>query len=243
MNLIDINRQKDIKELIYLVIKFQIKGTLRFISHSQMLSVFQRALVRAGIEPQYSQGFNPRPKISLPLPRPVGVESDDELLVMSISLAQVSIYDSYKDSVGNSENCLKSQFLQNLSAQLPRGCELKSVDMVREKPSFQPCYATYIFTIRQEEMTENLQNRINSLLTSKSLIVERSIDIKSVSKKIDVRGFLISIITEHNSIIVRCKISAAGSIRIQEVMNLLGLDMAKLASPIKRTDVQWQEDK
>ncbi|MBW7991664.1 MAG: DUF2344 domain-containing protein, partial [Planctomycetes bacterium] len=60
-------------ETIMLVIKFRIGGPLRFISHAQTLSVFQRACVRAGIEIRYSQGFNPRPRLSLPLPRPVGV--------------------------------------------------------------------------------------------------------------------------------------------------------------------------
>lgn len=190
-----------------------------------MLSVFQRAAVRAGINPRYSKGFNPRPKISLPLPRPVGVESDDELLIMAL------------DDNPPPETVVSD----SLAAQLPQGCELQSANIVREKPSFQPSSAVYIFTVKQKYMDENLKNRINNVLNSESLVIERSINTKHEAKKIDVRDFLISIITEQNCIIVKCKISPEGSVRIQEIMQLLELDMEMLACPIKRTNVQWQD--
>ena len=72
-------------ETILLVIKFKLSGSLRFLSHAEMLKVFQRACVRAGIKIQYSQGFNPRPKLSLPLPRSVGVETDEDLLCLRVA--------------------------------------------------------------------------------------------------------------------------------------------------------------
>ena len=104
-------------------------------------------------------------------------------------------------------------------------------------------------------MKENLKNKINSLLASESLIIYRPIDNKGRSdkgwekthlseasaKKIDARDFLISIMTDQNCIIVKCKISSAGSIRIPEIMQLLDLDTKMLACPIKRTNVQWQD--
>ncbi|MBN2590606.1 MAG: DUF2344 domain-containing protein [Sedimentisphaerales bacterium] len=239
MNSNNSNNQADINEIRYLIIKFQIEGTLRFLSHSQTLSVFQRAVIRSGINPHYSQGFNPRPKISLPLPRPVGVKSDDELLVMPISIFPESIYEFTGYSDDNQNQSYTSDCLKNLSAQLPEGFILKEVRVVRDKPHFQECYASYIFTISPEEINKNIEKRINSLLTNESLVIERSINKKNISKKIDVRGFLFSIMTEQNSIIVRCKISSAGSIRIQEIMELLELDAEKLVCPIKRTNVQW----
>jgi len=45
---------------------------------------------------------------------------------------------------------------------------------------------------------------------------------------------------ENRSIIVECNISSAGSIRVDEVLGLLELDEGKLASPVRRTNVQWQ---
>jgi hypothetical protein len=38
---------------------------------------------------------------------------------------------------------------------------------------------------------------------------------------------------------VECRISPAGSIRVDEIVGLLELDEGKLAGPIRRTDVQW----
>jgi uncharacterized protein (DUF2344 family) len=239
MNIDDSNKQPDINEIRYLIVKFQIGGTLRFLSHSQTLSLFHRAVIRAGINPHYSQGFNPRPKISLPLPRPVGIESDDEVLVMPVNIDSESVYEFTGYADDNQNKSYSNDCLQKLSAELPEGCKLHKLEIVREKPHFQSCYASYVFSIHQEEMSENVQKRINSLLDNESLVIERSIKKKNTSKKIDVRGFLISIIVEEDSIIVRCEINTKGSIRVQEVMELLELDTEMLVCPIKRTNVQW----
>lgn len=44
----------------------------------------QRTVARAGLPVHYSQGYNPRPVLSLTCPRPVGVASEDDLLVLSL---------------------------------------------------------------------------------------------------------------------------------------------------------------
>jgi radical SAM-linked protein len=214
-----------LNEVSLLVIKFKIGGNLRFLSHAQTLSVFQRACVRAGIEIQYSQGFNPRPRVSLPLPRPVGVESDDELLCIRVRKSTTA------------------QVYKSISAQLPQGCELLSVNVAQPGTSFQPCSATYVLTVQQEYLNEQLNDTIERLLASESISVQRQIDKrKSRIKNIDVRAFLESIELEQNSIIVECKISSAGSIRVDEILELLELDAEKLASPIKRTNVKWRNN-
>ncbi|MBN2271219.1 MAG: DUF2344 domain-containing protein, partial [Sedimentisphaerales bacterium] len=63
-----------------MLLKFRIWGNLRFLSHAETMKVFQRACARAGLDVAHTEGFNPRPRLSLPLPRSVGVESDEELL-------------------------------------------------------------------------------------------------------------------------------------------------------------------
>ena len=69
-------------ENVLLAIRFKVEGTLRFLSHAETVRLLERACVRAGLRLRYSEGFNPHPKLSLPLPRPVGVESDEELLCL-----------------------------------------------------------------------------------------------------------------------------------------------------------------
>lgn len=53
---------------------FQVTGVLKFLSHLDLLKLFNRALLRAGLPAAYSEGFNPHPKISFGPPRGVGIE-------------------------------------------------------------------------------------------------------------------------------------------------------------------------
>lgn len=66
---------------------FAIRGDLRFISHHDTMRLFRRALARAALPVRFSQGFNPQPRISLPLPRPVGVASEAEAAVIEFDHA------------------------------------------------------------------------------------------------------------------------------------------------------------
>ena len=61
-------------------ILFEKKGNAVWISHLDLMRVFQRAFKRAGLPLTHTQGFNPRPSVSIALPLSVGVESCCELL-------------------------------------------------------------------------------------------------------------------------------------------------------------------
>ena len=59
---------------------FQKTGTAIWVSHLDLMRLFQRAFKRAGFPLKHTQGFNPRPSVSIALPLSVGVESRCELL-------------------------------------------------------------------------------------------------------------------------------------------------------------------
>ena len=59
---------------------FEKKGNAIWISHLDLMRVFQRAFKRAGLPLTHTQGFNPRPSVSIALPLSVGIESSCELL-------------------------------------------------------------------------------------------------------------------------------------------------------------------
>ena len=59
---------------------FEKKGNAVWISHLDLMRVFQRSFKRAGLPLTHGQGFNPRPQVSIALPLSVGVESVCELL-------------------------------------------------------------------------------------------------------------------------------------------------------------------
>lgn len=61
-------------------ILFEKKGNAVWMSHLDLMRLFQRAFKRAGLNLTHTQGFNPRPSVSIALPLSVGVESCCELL-------------------------------------------------------------------------------------------------------------------------------------------------------------------
>jgi radical SAM-linked protein len=193
-----------------------------------MLKVFQRACVRAGIKVRYSQGFNPRPRLSLPLPRSVGIETEDDLLCVRVE---------------TSPQCSDiEQLSSTLSRQLPAGCELLGIRAADAKTAFQPCAATYLFTVRPQHLNDQLKAGIERLLASQSLNLQRRTDPAGRTRNVDVRPFLKTIEFDDKNIAVQCRISSAGSIRVEEILRLLELDTAGLAAPIRRTKTQWQSN-
>ena len=59
---------------------FEKTGNAVWISHLDLMRLFQRAFKRAGLPLTHTQGYNPRASVSIALPLSVGVESRCELL-------------------------------------------------------------------------------------------------------------------------------------------------------------------
>ena len=59
---------------------FEKTGRAVWISHLDLMRLFQRAFKRAGLKLTHTHGFNPRPSVSIALPLSVGVDSCCELL-------------------------------------------------------------------------------------------------------------------------------------------------------------------
>ena len=69
---------------------FEKRGNAVWISHLDLMRLFQRAFRRAGLPLVHSKGFNPRPSVSIALPLSVGVESGCELLDFDLEGCDVS---------------------------------------------------------------------------------------------------------------------------------------------------------
>ena len=59
---------------------FEKTGSAVWMSHLDLMRLMQRAFKRAGLPLTHTQGFNPRPSVSIALPLSVGVESVCEIL-------------------------------------------------------------------------------------------------------------------------------------------------------------------
>jgi radical SAM-linked protein len=139
----------------HLRVRFKRGGEVKFISHLDLIRLWQRAFQRARIPIAYSEGFSPHPKISLAAPLPIGVTSDAEL--MDIHLVK-----------GVSPHFLTSA----LSQQLPSGIEiLQTYSIAPNQPSLQSQvrFAEYQVTVKMERGKAEIEAAITNLLSAEHL--------------------------------------------------------------------------
>ena len=69
---------------------FEKTGNAAYISHLDLMRLFQRSFKRAGLPLTHTKGFNPRPSVSIALPLSLGVESVCELLDFDLEAGDFS---------------------------------------------------------------------------------------------------------------------------------------------------------
>ncbi len=71
--------------LFKLRITYSQTGPLRYISHLDLMKLWERLLRRAGIPLAYSHGFTPHPRITVASPLPVGFEGLEEVMEITLT--------------------------------------------------------------------------------------------------------------------------------------------------------------
>ena len=87
---------------------FTKKGTMKFISHLDLMRLFMRALRRADLPVKLTEGFSPHPKLSIKRALKLGLESDNEEAAIVLK-----------------ELVQPEEFKLRLQQQLPQGIEIK----------------------------------------------------------------------------------------------------------------------
>jgi len=192
-------------------IRFSRGQELKFISHLDIIRLWQRALTRAEIPLAYSQGFNPHPRISLAAPLAVGVTSEAEL--MDIILTRPASPHSFTAAV---------------SQQLPAGIEISQVNPVAlTLPSLQSqvrC-AEYKVELETEKGPKEVESALTSLLALKHLPWQHQRD--TGPRNYDLRAliddlWLISCHDGHCTLGMRLRCDSSGSGRPEQVAAALG---------------------
>ncbi len=194
--------------------------------------MFERALKRAGVELCYSAGFNPRPKLSVPLARSVGLVCDDDLLYASVCL----------DSAAVSAVEMKDR----IERQLPAGCDIVDVELAEAKTSFAPEWAVYEFPLADCVDGAALSGRVEELVgrieRGDAIVVERKGHKGKASRQVDVGGYIESVECAALSLTAKCRTTPAGSIRTDEILRLLELADSSLSGAVVRKSVGWKRN-
>lgn len=137
---------------------------MRFISHLDMLRFADRLLKKAHIPMKYSQGFHPRPKISLGNPVSLGTEAYGEIMDIELS-----------------EMMSNEEIMSRMNSAAVPGFSVKKVETIEDKGSIADIYTNAIFEIsgRKEDIDklEELFNRdeIIEVKEKKGKVSERNL--------------------------------------------------------------------
>lgn len=154
------------------IVKFSKGENVKYISHLDVLRLFQRAVLRAELPIAYSQGYNPHMLIGFACALPVGVISSAEYMELKLvkEIAEEEISD-------------------RLNAVLPAGIAVLKVKAVPEAGSALAAMiraAKYEFAF--EQMTEELKSLPLRVLEQNQIIIEKKS--KKGIKLTDIRGMV-----------------------------------------------------
>ncbi len=192
-------------------IRFSRGQEVKFISHLDIMRLWQRALNRAGISLAYSEGFNPHPRMSLAAPLAVGVTSEAEL--MDITLTRFVSPHFFTSAVGQ---------------QLPPGIEiLQAYPVAPTLPSLQSQvrYVEYKVEVETEKEQKDVESALASLLSVEHLPWQHQRD--TGPRKYDLRAliddlWLIDWRSGYCTIGMRLHCDSNGSGRPEQVAAALG---------------------
>ena len=186
---------------------------IKFISHLDIMRLWQRALNRAGVPLAYSEGFNPHPRISLAAPLALGVISEAEL--MDIVLAKWVSPHSFTTAV---------------SQQLPSGINVQQVyNIPLTMPSLQSQvrYAEYKVELETGKGQKDIESAMASLLATEHLPWQHQRD--TGPRHYDLRVliddlWLVDWCSGYCTIGMRLRCDSGGSGRPEQVAAALGFE-------------------
>lgn len=157
-------------------VKFRRGDEVKFISHLDLMKVFERATRRARLPIAYSQGFNPHPGMVFGLPLSVGVTSEAEYGDFDITEDELPI----------------NEFVDRLNSQLPQGLEILSAKKKQSKQNIMAAIAAseYVVVVGTKTIfsDSDLKTGINRFLGQKEIVVKKKT--KSGIKDTNIRDMI-----------------------------------------------------
>jgi radical SAM-linked protein len=192
-------------------VKFSRGEAVKYVTHLDLMRLWERALLRAGIDIAYSEGFSPHARLSLAAPLAVGVTGSGELLDVFLS-ARISPH----------------EFTRRVSEQLPDGIEIHEVrDVGIRAPSLQSevRWAEYRVELDRSVERGRVQAAIEAFLAAETLPWEHLRE--KETRRYDIRGLVQQLWLEEDGasllLGMRLRLDSGGSGRPEQVVAAMGL--------------------
>lgn len=183
-------------------LRFAKRGRMRFLSHHDLLRLFERALRRSELPLRATEGFNPHPILAFPTALPLGVESADEIMEFELS-------------TWVAPRAIEAK----LAAQLPEGIAVGSVEAFARRDRSQIDFMEYEASVPQ--MPDDVESRIAAFLASKEHVVGRKRE--HGEKPVEIRQYVMAVERDGPTLLMRIRNTDTGTARPDEVLSALGL--------------------
>lgn len=195
--------------------KFSKKGDLRYISHLDLMRLMYRALRRADIPVEYTQGFNPQPKISFATALSLGVESEGEYIDIELN--------------GHVD---ENEFIKKVNACLPEGINMIKAAYVNDKKSVMSLirWSQYVIKLRlNDDMGKDKLNEMITKVLSMDSLTYKKIGKKKgrkVVKEVEVKGLIKDIdilMYDEGEVILKCTLRTGsdGNLKPEALVQIL----------------------
>lgn len=210
--------------------RFAKTGTLRLLSHHDLMRCLERMLRRADVPFKSTAGFHPGPRVVFALSLPLGVVGRDE--VVEIELLQP---------------CESDDVLAKLNAQAPAGLSFARAAVVPMKVTALPRRVRYELPLPAERIPAT-QAAIDQLRAAEKLWVER---LRPTPKRLNIRPYIrgIELNTEASplqpggSIALDLWVTQTGTARAEELLRFLGVaDLLDAGAVLERTAIELRDE-
>jgi radical SAM-linked protein len=156
------------------------------------------------------------------LPRPVGVASLDELLVLELTLPTDP-----------------GEVLSRLSSQLPAGITLISAEALSERDRRLPYEACYSLQL-EPMLSARVAKRAAEFISKDRVEVSRTLHPGPGQKVVNVRQYVVAVVVSDDRLNWRQSITATGTARAGEVLGALELPSCRYLHRLRREKVSYR---
>lgn len=183
-------------------VRFTKLARMKFLSHHDLMRLFQRIMRRADLPLRFSEGFNPRPLISFPVALAIGVESEDEVMQFELT-SWIS----------------PRELQEKMNSAFPQGIEILDITEAKRRDKFEVSEVIYEIDPKN---SQDILEKIRSIVKSPEIKIERD-----ENKIVDVRPYILDISYSDGKILVRTKVTSSGTVRVDEILKLLDMSIEK----------------
>jgi radical SAM-linked protein len=204
-------------------IRFSKAGSLRFISHHDLMRCFERMLRRAALPFHSTQGFNPKPRLVFAAPLPLGMVGRREVADLEL------------DEVVATE-----EIQSRLAGESPAGLQILQVLRIDPGTTARVRYVTYRVPLSGADIPHDLPDRLLSLQAAAECWIDRT---RPQQRRIDLRPYIMDLRLQPNALEMDLLVTPQGTARPDEILGSLGLTaILDEGVVIERTAVELAEE-